>query len=111
RRGDRRRQADDGSPSARQGGHVQLPLQRVLRQRSRGHGRADRGDALTRIFIERLRALTLNEQVIAALLGGAGLLLVEIRFEHREALGETWHAWLPLGYLLLLLLAGIAALL
>ena len=66
---------------------------------------------MTRIFIERLRALTLNEQVIAALLGGAFLLLVEIRFEHREALGETWHAWLPLGYLLLLLLAGSAALL
>ena len=59
----------------------------------------------------RLRALTLNEQVVAALLGGAALLLVEIRFEHREALGETWHAWLPLGYLALLLVVGSVALL
>ena len=59
----------------------------------------------------RLRGLTLNEQVIAGLLGGAALLLVELRFEHREALGDTWHAWLPLGYLALLLVAGTVALL
>jgi hypothetical protein len=58
----------------------------------------------------RLASLTLAEQVIAGLLGGAALLFVELRFEHREALGETWHAWLPLGYLALLLLAGTAAL-
>jgi hypothetical protein len=58
----------------------------------------------------RLASLTLAEQVIAGLLGGAALLLVELRFEHREALGDTWHAWLPLGYLALLLLAGTAAL-
>jgi hypothetical protein len=60
--------------------------------------------------LARISALTLGEQVIAALLGGAGLLLVEIRFEHREALGETWHAWLPLVYLTLLLVAGSVAL-
>ena len=59
----------------------------------------------------RLRAVPLNEQVIAALLGGGALLLVEIRFEHREALGETWHAWLPLCYLAVLLVGGSAALL
>jgi hypothetical protein len=57
-----------------------------------------------------LSTFTLAEQVIAALLGGAGLLLVELRFEHREALGETWHAWVPLGYLALLLVAGAVAL-
>jgi len=57
------------------------------------------------------RALSLNERVIAAVLGGAALLLAEVRFEHREVLGETWHAWLPLGYAALLLLAGGAALL
>ena len=60
---------------------------------------------------DRLRTVTLQEQVIAVLLGGAALLLVELRFEHREALGETWHAWLPLGYLALLLVAGTVALL
>jgi len=48
--------------------------------------------------------------VIAALLAGATLLLVELRFEHREALGETWRAWLPLGYLAVLVVAGATAL-
>ena len=53
---------------------------------------------------------TLNEQVVAALLGGAGLLLAEIRFEHRQVLGETRLAWIPLVYAGLLLLAGSLAL-
>ena len=57
------------------------------------------------------RERSVNERVVAAVLGGAALLLVEVRFEHREALGETWHAWLPLGYAALLLLGGGAALL
>ncbi|MFL5309129.1 MAG: hypothetical protein ACJ79H_01615, partial [Myxococcales bacterium] len=57
------------------------------------------------------RGRSLNERVVAAVLGGAALLLAEVRFEHREALGETWHAWLPLGYAALLLLGGGAALL
>lgn len=58
----------------------------------------------------RLGALTLGEQVIGALLGGMALLLGEVRFEHREVLGETWRAWLPLGYLAAFLVAGSAAL-
>ena len=58
-----------------------------------------RSDASTAVpLADRPRAVTLNEQVIAVLLGGAAMLLVELRFEHREALGESWHAWLPLGY-------------
>jgi hypothetical protein len=57
------------------------------------------------------RAWSVNERVVVAVLGGAALLLAEIRFEHREVLGETWQAWLPLGYAALLLLAGGAALL
>ena len=70
--------------------------------------RAD-GPAVSSL-VDRLRSASLGEQVIGALLGGAALLLVELRFEHREALGETWHAWIPLGYLTLLLIAGTAAL-
>jgi len=61
--------------------------------------------------IDWWRAWSVNERIVAAVLGGAALLLAEIRFEHREVLGETWHAWLPLGYAALLLLAGGAALL
>jgi hypothetical protein len=68
------------------------------------------GEVEGRSFWSRLRELSLNEQVIAALLGGAALLLVELRFEHREALGETWHAWIPIGYLAVLVVAGAVAL-
>jgi hypothetical protein len=57
------------------------------------------------------RERSLDERVAAAVLGGAALLLAELRFEHREVLGETWLAWLPLGYAALLLVGGGAALL
>jgi hypothetical protein len=57
------------------------------------------------------RTRTLNERVVAAVLGGAAFLLAEVRFEHREVLGETWRAWLPLVYAALLLLGGGASLL
>jgi hypothetical protein len=59
----------------------------------------------------RIRAWSLGEQIVAGLLAGAGMLLGEIRFEHREALGETWHAWVPLAYVALLLIVGGTALL
>ena len=52
-----------------------------------------------------------EELVVAGVLGGAAMLLAEIRFEHREVLGETWAAWIPLAYAALLLLAGGLALL
>jgi hypothetical protein len=57
------------------------------------------------------RARSLNERVVAAVLAGSALLLAEVRFEHREVLGETWRAWLPLGYAAALLLGGSIALL
>jgi hypothetical protein len=60
--------------------------------------------------LRRMRAWSLGEQVVAALLGGAAALIGEIRFEHREALGETWHAWVPIAYLTLLLIVGGTAL-
>jgi len=56
------------------------------------------------------RARSLSERVVAAVLAGSALLLAEVRFEHREVLGETWRAWLPLGYAALLLIGGGAAL-
>jgi hypothetical protein len=52
-----------------------------------------------------------DQRIAAFLLGGAALLLCELRFEHREALGEAWQSWIPLLYCGLLLLAGGAALL
>ena len=61
--------------------------------------------------VEWWNARSLNERVVAAVLGGSALLLAEVRFEHREVLGETWRAWVPLGYAALLLVAGGASLL
>jgi hypothetical protein len=54
------------------------------------------------MVIERLRArvsaLERDQCIAAVLLGGILLLVVELRFEHREALGETWRSWIPLVY-------------
>src|SRR3989442_1289574 len=41
---------------------------------------------------------TLSKLMVIGLLGALSLLLVEIRFEHREALGEDWQSWIPLLY-------------
>lgn len=60
---------------------------------------------LKRILLDRDRRL------VAALLAGAAFLLTELRFEHREVLGETWRSWIPLVYAAVTLVAGAAALL
>lgn len=49
------------------------------------------------------RRLSLIQRLLLLLLwSGVLLLLLEIRFEHQAMLGETWQAWIPLGYLTLL---------
>ncbi|GAC1594036.1 MAG: hypothetical protein NVS4B10_01280 [Myxococcales bacterium] len=48
--------------------------------------------------------------IVLALLAGAAFLLAEVRFEHREVLGETWRAWIPLVWAAALLVLGGAAL-
>ena len=52
-----------------------------------------------------------DQRIAAAALGGVALLLFELRFEHREVLGETWHSWIPLVYAGVTSLAGVVALL
>jgi len=52
-----------------------------------------------------------DRRLAAAVLGGMALLLCELRFEHREVLGETWHSWIPLIYAAVTLLTGLVALL
>jgi hypothetical protein len=61
-------------------------------------------------LLRRLRSATVNELIVGALLTGAAFLLVEVRFEHREVLGEIWVAWLPLAAAALLLVVGAFAL-
>ena len=56
-------------------------------------------------------AIDRDRRISAALLGGVALLLFELRFEHREVLGETWRSWIPLIYSAVTLLAGLVALL
>src|SRR5206468_12240635 len=52
-----------------------------------------------------------DQRLAAAVLGGVALLLFELRFEHREVLGETWRSWIPLVYTGVTFLAGSVALL
>jgi hypothetical protein len=52
-----------------------------------------------------------DKTIALGVLGGAAFLLADIRFEHREVLGETWAAWIPLAYATLLLVGGGAAIL
>ena len=49
--------------------------------------------------------------IAATLVGGCALLLCELRFEHREVLGETWRSWIPLIYAGATLLVGALSLL
>jgi hypothetical protein len=52
-----------------------------------------------------------RDRLLAALAAsGAALLLFELRFEHREVLGETWRSWIPLVYCAALLAAAAVAL-
>jgi hypothetical protein len=52
-----------------------------------------------------------RDRLLAAfLVGGAAFLLLELRFEHREVLGETWRSWIPLVYCASTLVAGAFAL-
>jgi cytochrome c oxidase assembly factor CtaG len=53
---------------------------------------------------------TLSKLIVISLLGALSLLLMEIRFEHREALGEAWQSWIPLLYCGAMLALGVAAL-
>jgi hypothetical protein len=50
-----------------------------------------------------------EKRIAAALLGGAAFLLLEVRFEHREVLGETWRGWIPLSCAALLIAVGVPA--
>lgn len=53
--------------------------------------------------------MTPVRRIAGILVLGAAFLLCEIRFEHREVLGETWRSWIPLGYAALLLAVGAPA--
>jgi hypothetical protein len=62
------------------------------------------------VVAQPFRSPTINEVFVAALLLGAAFLLVEVRFEHREVLGEIWVAWVPIGCAAVLVVGGAIAL-
>ncbi len=47
---------------------------------------------------------------IVLLLGGLGLLLVEVRFEHQVVLAKKWQAWIPLAYTIGMIVTGVVGL-
>ena len=56
------------------------------------------------------KSATFSKLIVIGLLGALSLLLVEIRFEHREALGEAWQSWIPLVYCSAMLVLSAVAL-
>jgi hypothetical protein len=41
---------------------------------------------------------TLNKLIVLLTLGGFLMLLMDLRFEHMDVLGDHWQAWIPLVY-------------
>ena len=55
-------------------------------------------------------ATRFRRAIVAILLGGILVLMLEIRFEHREVLGERWESYIPLVYCAAMLLFGTVGL-
>jgi MFS family permease len=53
---------------------------------------------------------TLNKALVAALIGAFAFLLLDIRYEHRNVLGEEAAAWIPILFSAACVLLGLAAL-
>ncbi len=56
------------------------------------------------------RFWTLNKLVALGVLGAFAMLLLELRFDHRDVLGEYWQAFVPLIYSGTMIVFGGAAL-
>lgn len=56
------------------------------------------------------RFWTLNKLVALGVLGAFAFLLLELRFDHRDVLGEHWQAFAPLIYSGAMIIVGGAAL-
>lgn len=58
-------------------------------------------------MLSKLQEASIAQKLaIVLLLGGLGLLLVEVRFEHQAVLAKKWQAWIPLAYTTIMLIAG-----
>ena len=61
--------------------------------------------------MQRHTVWTLNKLIVLLVLGAFFMLLLEIRYAHRDVLGEHTLSWTPLVYSALMLVAGVASLL
>ena len=52
------------------------------------------------------RSLTLNKIVARGILGAFAMLMLELRYDHRNVLGEHWQSWIPLVYSGTMIMAG-----
>ena len=54
---------------------------------------------------------TLNKAIVLALMGGFGLVLVQVRYDHRSVVGDNAIAWIPIVYSILMIVASAVGLL
>jgi hypothetical protein len=54
---------------------------------------------------------TLNKAIVLVLVGGFGVVLIQVRYDHRSVVGEDAVAWIPIVYSSLMILASMVGLL
>jgi hypothetical protein len=54
---------------------------------------------------------TLNKAIVLVLTLGFGVILVQVRFDHRSVIRENAVAWIPIVYSILIIIASVAGLL
>ena len=54
---------------------------------------------------------TLNKVIVLVLIGGFGVVLLEVRYDHRSVLAEGVVAWIPIIYSVLMMVASVLGLL
>jgi hypothetical protein len=57
------------------------------------------------------RFWTLNKIIVLLLIGGFGVVLVQVRYDHRSVVGEHPVAWIPIAYSILMIVASAFGLL
>jgi hypothetical protein len=54
---------------------------------------------------------TLNKAIVLVLMLGFGVILVQVRFDHRSVIHENAVAWIPIVYSIVIMVASVAGLL
>lgn len=53
---------------------------------------------------------TLNKLIVLLILAGFLILLMDLRFEHMDVLGDHWQAWIPIVYSGAMIIVGVLGL-